>query len=38
MKIIHYLKVKYPNISDKINEGTDNMYNMIKSKAGHTAR
>jgi hypothetical protein len=37
-KLIHYLKIKYPNIFNKINEGTDNMNNMIKSKAGRAAR
>ena len=32
-KLIHYLKVKYPDIFNKINKGTDNMYNIINSKA-----
>jgi DNA-binding HxlR family transcriptional regulator len=32
-KLIHYLQVQYPDIFDKINEGTDNMYNIIKPKS-----
>ena len=33
-KLMHSLEVKYPGIYNRINEGINNTYNIIKSKSG----